>query len=308
MLASYEINKLETIIYIFAINSIFALIYFIIKCIKKDISRGIIMSIFMILCPIVGPLYLFLSRLVYEIYFKRRGANISIEELSLRKEKIEVILKPDMISALNKVPLEEALMVSDKESVRKLLLDVLREDSSGSVKAILKALEHKDSEVTHYAASAISDIIHEFKLKEKQLREEFGKDKDNIELSERYVDYLYNFLSQNILSTAEQKRYCNLFEELVITIEENLPSETSGELYNKLVIALLDIEEQDRAKIWVDKAIINNGNELDSYKAGLRYYYNFEDKSEFLTLLDKLKKSNVPLNHDTLDMVRFFSH
>lgn len=304
----YQGNKVEIIIYILVTNFIIALIYLLMKWIKKDLNCGIIMSIFMIICPLVGPLYLFFSWFVYEIYFKRRKMDISIEELSLRKEKIEVIIKPDMSSALNKVPLEEAFIVSDKKSARKLLLDVLREDSSGSLKTILKAVEHKDSEVSHYAASAISDIISEFKMREKQLRSKYNKDKGNDELCNEYVNYLNNFLSQKILSTAEQRLYCGLLEELVITIEEYLPCEISGGLYNKLVCILLDLGENDKAKVWAHKALINYENDLESYKAGLRYYYMKKDRSEFLSLLEKLKKSDVLLDHDILEMVRFFNH
>lgn len=308
MQTSYQTNKMEIIICILVINFIIALIYLFIKWTKKDLNCGIIMSIFMIICPLVGPLYLFFSWFVYEVYFKRREMDISIEELSLRKEKIEVILKPDMSSALNKVPLEEAFIVSDKKSARKLLLDVLREDSNGSLKTILKAVEHKDSEVAHYAASAISDIISEFKIREKQLREKYNKDKGNSELCNEYIDHLNNFLSQKILSTAEQRFYCGLFQELLITMEEYLLSEISGELYNKLVCILLELGENDKAKVLVGKALINNENELESYKAALRYYYINKDRSEFLSLMEKLKKSDVLLDHDILDMVRFFSY
>ncbi|MEK6265649.1 MAG: hypothetical protein N2B06_12930 [Clostridium sp.] len=303
-----KINKMEIIIYMLVINFIIALIYLFIKWVKKDLNGGIIMSIFMIMCPIVGPLYLFLSWALYEIYFKRRALDISIEELSFRKEKIEVILKPDMSRALNKVPLEEAFIVSDKKSTRKLLLDVIREDSNGSLKTILNGVEHSDSEVSHYAAAAISDSISEFKIREKQLRDKYNKDKGNRELCDKYTDYLNDFLSQKILSTAEQVFYCDLFQELIIAMEEYLPSEISGELYNKLVCSLLDIEKNDKAKVWVEKALINNGNELGSYKAALRYYYINKDRSEFLLLMGKLKKSDVLLDHDVLDMVRFFTH
>lgn len=308
MQTNYVVNKVEIIIYILLINFIIALTYLFIKWIKKDLNCGIIMCIFMILCPLVGPLYLFFSWFVYEIYFKRRESNISIDELSLSKERIEVILKPDIKSALNKVPLEEALIISDKKNLRKLLLDVLKEDSNSSVKSILKAVEHKDTEVSHYAASAISDIINEFKITEKQLRENYNKDKGNKSLCNKYVDYLNNFLSQKILPLSEQSFYCGLFEEFIITLEEYLPSEISGELYNKVVCILLDLGENDKAKVWVEKALINNENELDSYKAGLRYYYINGDRSEFLLLIEKLKKSDVLLDHDMLEMVRFFNH
>lgn len=307
MQTNYEVCEIQFIICALVVNFIIALLYLFIKWKKKDLSRGIMMSIFVIICPLVAPAYLFFSWLVYEIYFKRRYSQISIDELSFRKDKIEVILKPDMKSAFNKVPLEEALLVSDKKNTRKLLLDVLREDNNDYVNAIVKALDHKDSEVSHYAASAISDTINEFKIKEKILRKKYNKDKGNTELCNEYADYLYRYLSQKILSIPEQRLYCNLFEELIIAMEENLPDKVTGALYNKLVCILLDLGEDHKAKVWVEKTLSKNENELDSYKAGLRYYYKNKDRSKFLMLMKKLKKSDVILDHDILEMVRFFS-
>lgn len=307
MQTNYEVYKVQLIICGLVINFIAALLYLFNEWKKKDLSRGIMMSIFIIICPLAAPAYLFFSWLVYEIYFKRRYSQISIDELSFRKDKIEVIQKPDMKSAFNKVPLEEALLVSDKKSTRKLLLDVLREDNNDYVNAIAKALEHKDSEVSHYAASAISDTINEFKIKEKILREKYNKDKENIELGNEYADYLYKYLSQKILSIPEQRLYCNMFEELITAMEENLPDKVTGALYNKLVCILLDLGEDHKAKVWVEKTLSKNENELDSYKAGLRYYYKNKDRSKFLMLMKKLKKSDVILDHDILEMVRFFS-
>lgn len=308
MLTNHEISKVEAVILVLMINFIIASIYLIFKLIRKDMSCGIMMSVFMILCPLVGPLYLFFSWLVYGMYFKRRKRHLSIEDLSMRKERIELIVKPDMSSALDKVPLEEALLVSDRKSTRKMLLDLLREDNSDSLKTILKAVEHADSEVSHYAASAISDIINDFKIREKELRKRYNEDKMNCKLCNEYIDYLNNFLSQKVLPTDEQRFYCSKFEELVAIVEENLPSEISGELYNKLICILLGLGENDKAKAWVIKTLINYENDLGSYKAGLRYFYMNKNRHEFLLLLEKLKKSDVLLDHEILDMVRFFSY
>lgn len=308
MLTDYKISKEEAVIFVLAINFIIALIHLIIRWKRKDLYCGIMMSIFIILCPIVGPLYLFLSWLVYGIYFKRRKSLISIEELSLRKEKIEVVAKPDMRSALDKVPLEEAFLVADRKSTRKLLLDVLREDSSSYLKSILKAVEHDDSEVSHYAASAVSDIISDFKIRVKELGEKYTGDKEDKKLCYEYLDYLYNFLSQEVLPIDEQRFYCGKFEELVKTMEECLPAEISGELYNKLVCTLLDLGENNKAKVWVIKTLTKYENDLGSYKAGLRYFYVNKNRREFLLLLEKLKNSDVHLDHEILEMVRFFSY
>lgn len=302
----YNLSKIDIIIYIIIINSIIGFIYLIYKGIKKDLKIGVITWLFVSLCPIVGPIYLFFSWIIYALYFKRKDYYISKEELSLKKENIKVLLKPDMEDELNKVPLEEALIISDKKNARKLLLNVLKDDRNSSVKSILKAVEHNDTEVSHYAASAISDIINEFKTYEKTLRTQYYEDKHNNLLGNRYADYLYNFLSQNILSITEQKRYASLLEELILLMEEYLPLEVSGSLYYKIICILLDLGENQRAKFWIEKAISNNVDELDTYRARLRYHYMNQDNKEFIMLLEKLKKSDIIIDNELLEIVRFY--
>ena len=61
------------------------------------------------------------------------------------------------------VALEEALEVSDKKSLRTLMMNVIRGDYKHSLSAIALALNSEDSETAHYAASVLQDVLSDFR-------------------------------------------------------------------------------------------------------------------------------------------------
>lgn len=297
---------IDTVIYLLILNIIISVIYLITRIISKDYKRGFIMTVFMILTPGIGPLYLAVSWVMYKVYFRNRKGILSIEELSLRKDKIEVIVKDDIQFAINKVPMEEALIISDSRDTRRLLLDVLKEDRGQYINSIYKATENEDSEVSHYAASAITDIMDKFKKKEKTLSTMYNENKKDEKVAEIYWRYLSEFLMTNVLSSVEQGRYSKILEDLAIDIEQGMPSVVTGEMYYKIVVILIDLKKMDQAEIWVKKALQKRKGDLYSYKAGLKFYYETDKTVEFRMLVEELMDSSIRLDRETLEFIRFY--
>lgn len=264
------------------------------------------MTLFILFAPIVGPLYLGVSAILYEVYFKRRKEILNIEELSFRKDKIELTEKDTLESALNKVPITEALLVSGAKSTRRLLLNVLKEDTKSFVYSINEATSNRDSEVSHYAATAITDIINKFKQKEKYLKAHYEEDPTNEVAAEMYWIHISEFLQTRVLPRVEQERYFRILEELTLSLEDQTEWIVTGEMYYQLVLTSMVAGKMDRAQIWVDKALDNSPDDLYSYKAGLKYYYESNKIEQYKELLNKLMESRVRLDNETLELVRFY--
>ena len=69
----------------------------------------------------------------------------------------------------NNIPLEEAIAVNDRKSLRTAMLNVLKGEIKNSLSAISLALETKDSESSHYAASILSHELSEFRMEVQKL-------------------------------------------------------------------------------------------------------------------------------------------
>lgn len=299
-------NKLDMVIDMLIVNLVISIIYLIVKIARKDYSRGIIMTIFMILAPIVGFLYLFISWFLYELYFKRRVEEISLEELSMSKDRIEILERSNIDQALNKVPIEEALIISDSKDTRRLLLDVFKDDREKYISSIYKATESEDGEVSHYAASAITDIIDKFKKRERFLEKQYMEDKKDDDIGEEYWEYLSDFLLNKVLSSVEQERYAEKLEKLIIDLESNIPHIVRGELYYRMVLILVDLKRFDRTKAIVTKAFKYRKNDLESYKAGMKLYYTNGETEELKHLVQDLMNSPVRIDRETLEFIRFY--
>ena len=91
----------------------------------------------------------------------------------------------------NMVSLEEALEVTDKKSLRTLMLNVIRGDYQNSLASINLALNSEDSETAHYAASILQDVLNDFrsKVQEKYLlcQEE---NEEQVENCVKLVEYM----------------------------------------------------------------------------------------------------------------------
>lgn len=300
-------GNIKIILYILLLNFFITLIYLGWSIWKKDYYKGVMMSLLLLLIPIVGPLYLGISILLYKFYFKNRREIVSIKDLSFSKEKIETLMKDNMETALNKVPLEEALEVSNVQNTRRLLLNVLKEDTDSYIPSINQATANPDSEVSHYAATAMTDIINKFKQNEKKLKSNYEQNPEEPESALLYWKHLSEFLQTGVLPPVEQERYFNILEKLTVELESDERTFLSGETYHTLTNLSLALDKPARAKVWVEQAFKLYPDDLSSYKAGLKYYYETKQFEHFKELLEKLKGTEVSLDYETLELVRFYS-
>ena len=109
------------------INICLVILFFLYKgIIRKQGKKAFLLSVFMLLVPVVGIVFLLVSEIVYFILYKRRDKAFSSEELSFSQERTRMIIGNDVEKESDTVPIEEALRVSDTMVKRHAFLDVLK--------------------------------------------------------------------------------------------------------------------------------------------------------------------------------------
>ena len=156
---------------------------------KENRRTYLIRFIIMVLCPVVGPMYFLISYLVYITIFRQ---SVDLEDVVFSKERVKTRLKADEERERDMVPLEEALAVSDKKSVRMLMLNVIRGNVKESLETIMMALDSEDSETSHYAASVLRDELNEFRADVQKLYSEI-KDEEEDETECEDADRLHGY-------------------------------------------------------------------------------------------------------------------
>lgn len=303
----------EWLLLILIINFILAIIYLVwgvfrLKNKKKDRghrAKYIMLSFIILICPLVGVLFLTFSHCLYILFSKR---NVDMRDVSFAREKIKVYVEADVERDINMAPMHEVLLVSDTKRRRKMLLDVLKKDVRKSLGTIAMALENPDSETSHYAASVLMDALSEFKGTVQNMLVKQKNDPEDYELGMLLFEYISKVLIQNIFSEEEKRSYVYTLEEVAENIFRYYPDRMEGWQYRRMIDFLVEICEYPIAEKWAKRAMKYRDNQLDIYIGCLKLFFSYGDRDAFLDCINRLKKTGIVINKETMDLIRIFEN
>lgn len=269
-----------------------------------SLTKYAILSIFIFLCPVIGLVFLGLGTFFYQIFFDR---NIDLAAITFSKERVDIVDRPDMEEEMNLVPLEEAIMIDDKDSLRQLLLTVLRGDVSKSINAVSKALNSSDSEASHYAASAIMDVTAEFQNTIQKFQAQLESSPKDREVNQLFIEYLIRMLNAGFLSELELKTYVFLLQHTCESAYQNNKDILKATYYGSLVNLLSKIGELQLAVTWVERFQEDYPDHIEMYYCVLHFYFETKEKEKFFFYMNKLKTSDIAIDKELLELIRIFN-
>ena len=271
---------------------------------EKDPVRYVILSLFMLLCPVIGPAFLGFGNLFYHLFF---DTSIDLAAITFSKKRVDVVERPDESDEINLIPMEEAIMINDKENLRNLLLTVLRGDVKKSINAVTKALNSSDSEASHYAASAIMDIMNEFQKTLQKFYAQMDADPNDTEVMVLYINYLSEMLGAGFLSELEEKTYIYSLQKVCERLFHADPTQFNPMHYTALISLLTKINDLQSSELWIQRFTTNYPDHIEMYRCALHHYFSIKDKIHFFEYMNRLKHSNIPIDNDMLELIRTFS-
>lgn len=300
-------REVSIFIVILAINFLVTLCYLIWKVfVQKDQNRRnvLIRSVIMLLCPIVGICFFGLAHIFFLSFFSEP---VDLEDVVFSKERVKTFVRADEESERNLAPLEESISVTDKNELRKLMMNVVRGDIHKSLTAISLALNSEDSETAHYAATVLQDALNDFRtLVERKYEMVKSDDKNKFLWAGQLIDYMYPVLNQKVFTEMEQITYIRIMNEVCeILYNGELDRMTSGHM-EQITLLLLSIKEYEEAEKWCRRATYVFPNTLATYTSQLKLYFNSGQKERFFEVIEELKKSAIVIDNETLELIRVF--
>lgn len=273
---------------------------------KEEEKKGyVIKALIMLLCPIVGPAFLFGSQILYLIFYK---VKVDLSDVVFSKDRVDTHMHADEEQGLNIVPLEEAIAVSDTGSLRFLVMNVVRGDIKKSLSSIALALNSKDTETSHYAASVLQDELNTFRMNVQKIYIEIKRaGKDQADYAVMLIEYMDKVLKQKVFTEIEQTSFVKMMDEVGDILYERNKECMTNTIYEALCMRLLEIKEYAMCEKWCELGIEEFPNTLSSYTCLLKLYFTSNQKDKFFNILDKLKKSNIVIDKETLELIRTFS-
>lgn len=299
--------RVETLLYYALIlNTILAFLLwiFLVICHKKE--KGVVYGLFVLFCPGISLILLTFTPLVVCLVKWRKHGAENLDYLQRTQLQAYDINELNTIAGENLVPVEEALVISDKEDKRKVFLNMLKSDDACNVSIMKAAIHHEDSEIAHYAAAAISSQLEKFKRKEQILYAECRQTSSRSEALVSYVDEVSRFLLDELLPLPEQKAYLGRLEEIVKLLGETKDGELSGKYLAALIRLYLKTNKFEKASDYVEQAKKICEHDLDAYKGILFFYYELRDDKNFRKLLEKIKQTKLVLDSESLEWIRFY--
>ena len=266
--------------------------------------KGRIWSAIMLLTPVVGPMFLLMSEGVYHLLFR---TSVDLDDVIFSKERVRTNRRGDTESEGNVVPIEEALAVSDKDSLRTLIMNVVRGDVQDSLASIALALNSEDSETAHYAATVLRDALNDFREHSQKLYNRMLEDAVNaVPAAVELINYMHGILAQKVFHRAEQKNFVDMFEDACDLLCDRNAEELTPQYIEWLCGLLLDLKEYTRMKHWCDESRELYPRELSTYTCYLKLYFTQGRKEEFFAKLGELKSSDIVIDRETLELIRTF--
>lgn len=295
------------IIVLLVLNAIAAIAYYVLNVIvKQNREKSIVIrAVVMLICPVVGPLFVLLSFVLYKVFMSEP---VDLEDVIFSKERIRFELKADEEKERNIVPLEEAIAVSERDDLRRLVMNLVSSNASESLASLTLALDSEDSETSHYAASVLQEMLNNFRVEvETQYRRVLDGDERRVAICEYLIEYMDNYLSQKVFIDLEQRNYVEIMENVCDIYYENAEWAMTGRQYEMISLRLLEIEDYRLCEKWCMRAREHFPDQLSTYTCLLKLYFNSRQKDYFFETIEELKNSSVVIDSETLEMIRVFS-
>lgn len=294
------------VLILFLINTLIVIAYVIPNFIEKgENNRGYVIKAFvMFICPIVGPVFFLLSQIFYLVFSKME---VNLDDVVFSKERVETHIHADEEQGLNVVPLEEAIAVSDTNSLRLLVMNVVRGDIRKSLSSIALALNSEDSETSHYAASVLQDELNEFRVNVQKLYIEIKRaGKEQGEYAVMLLNYMNQVLEQKVFTDMEQDSFVKIMEEVGDILYVRDKESMTSTMFENICMRLLEVKDFPQCQKWCDRGRKEFPNTLSSYTCLLKLYFTQGHKELFFQVMEDLKNSNIVIDNETLELIRTF--
>lgn len=268
---------------------------------KGGRSTRVVYALIFLACPVVGVTAFSCMQLLNFLF---RDQRLDTSNLSFNKDREQALLPPDADTEMNYVPILDALVTQDNSSLRRLLLDLLKNKTVFSASSVSKAVTSKDAETSHYAASAITDFLSEFRSKAQSMLLRIRQSPFDVTLNISALEYLNQTLNMHVMDEIEQRSYIYTTDGVAENLYTNNKWFMTSEHYLWMTDQLISIKDYHAAAKWVERAQLCRPMELSTFKCAIHLYYASQDHEKLYQTIDALKRSNIWIDKELLDLLR----
>lgn len=259
---------------------------------------------FVVLClPFWGVLIVLI--LHFFVLFDADDARaIQVEKMHLESELYKSVTVDARKNDDGVIPIEEALIINTPKERRTLIMDVLNDNPKEYVEFLKKAGDNEDTEVVHYAVTAMVEISKEVDYTLQDLERRYAAEPDNVEVLTEYCAFLWNCLEQNLLQGQVELMNRNFFNDLIEKKLAILPNITD---YTYLVRNCFALKRFSKAKEAIEAIGVNWPDCEPYFLLKIEYFGLIERGDEIRKLLDEMDEKHIYLSSRAKEAIAFWN-
>jgi hypothetical protein len=287
-------------VYVLISFAVIALLY------RNSWQQWLVRAVVVAVLPVAGWLFpLFWSK-----WFAGRNKEAFEDYVTRQQEEHEVrrigIYKQfERQQELNIIPIEEALLVSEHQTRRRVMIDVLKQDSLNYLEILRKAVSNEDTETSHYAVSAIMETKRKLMLALQEFSVKFENQPDDVQVVSTYAEVLQAYMRSGFLD--ERTLLKNRYTYLKVLNQYIAISDHSEWAYQEKIDLEIELQAFGDAEQSAHKYLAQYPDSENAYLSMIKVYYVMKSYPKLQETLDRLKRAPLRLSNHALTMVRFWS-
>jgi hypothetical protein len=201
------------------------------------------------------------------------------------------------------VPLEEAMLINDVQSRRKVMIDILHHEPAQYLDLLKVARLNEDVEVTHYATTTIIEIQRGFELEIQHKSSLVKSNPSDIVMLDDYIDTLGRYINSGLLEGhLLVKQRMNIMQLLLKRIELDPYDKKT---YYKIIENDSALHRYAGAEQAFQTLIENWPEDENAWLAGIRIYMESNNKQQKMNILGKIKMMPIKWSYKGKERLRF---
>lgn len=231
-------------------------------------------------------------------------AEVGIEKLKINDEIHRSILMEDDPMERSVVPLEEALLINDSAMRRELMMEIMYANPDDYVNQLQEARMNDDTEVVHYAVTALAELQKEYQLRFQKLGRRLEKNPDERKAIDEYIELQEKYISSGLLEgearEEELRSYSDMLGRKLSRGSDNI------HIYSKKIEADLVLKEYEAAYEEIQAVMGKWPENEKGYLFMIQYYSAVKDRIGIESILSLLESKKIHLTPAGRSVVQFW--
>ncbi|MEE3354899.1 MAG: hypothetical protein VZR32_01005 [Candidatus Weimeria sp.] len=235
---------------------------------------------------------------------RREELPIGLEKLVVDQVRYEKIRMSDNRNQDITVPLEEAMVVNDEKVRRKLIVDVLNHDPRHHIDLLKKASMTDDTELSHFATTAMMNIQSDYEAKIAKIEEALEEEPKDPVLLRAYRRELTEYVGSGLVSGIIRRIYCRKLSEVLRQLVYMYPDRRHYRL--QWIRIRIETEELDEVEQDLIYALREWPDYVPFYRLYVAYAQRRKDGKLLQEVLEQVEKNGAFLSQRDRSWYRFW--